>query len=80
MHTRRATAATPMLPVGAPLVFPTNRVYRTEPSDQCCGHLKTWSDGRRVLRAIVRERLRAPARAETRPARPAAAPGTVRKP
>jgi glycosyltransferase involved in cell wall biosynthesis len=43
-------------------------------------HLRTWRDGRRVLRAIVRERLRAPARtAETRPARPIAVPAAVRK-
>jgi glycosyltransferase involved in cell wall biosynthesis len=43
--------------------------------------LRTWRDGRRVLRAIVRERLRAPARGETRPAsRSAAAPRTVAKP
>ena len=44
-------------------------------------HLNTWRDGRRVLRAIVRERRRAPARMpRTRPARPAAAPRTVSKP
>ena len=44
-------------------------------------HLNAWRDGRRVLRAIVRERRRAPARAtKTRPARPAAAPRTVGKP
>jgi glycosyltransferase involved in cell wall biosynthesis len=43
-------------------------------------HLNTWRDGRRVLRAIVRERLRAPARApETRPARPIAVPETAGK-
>ena len=44
-------------------------------------HLKTWRDGRRVLRAILRERLRAPARpARTRPARPCPEPRTVSKP
>ena len=44
-------------------------------------HLDTWRDGRRVLRAIVRERLRAPARTPgTRTARPVAAPEAVSKP
>ena len=44
-------------------------------------HLHTWRDGRRVLRAILRERRRAPARPpRTRPARPSAAPRTVGKP
>jgi hypothetical protein len=44
-------------------------------------NLNTWRDGHRVLRAIVRERLRAPARAaRSRSARPVAAPRTVSKP
>jgi len=44
-------------------------------------HLNTWRDGRRVLRAILRERRREPARTpRPRPARPTAAPRTVSKP